>query len=55
MHMFSTPCDEGVSVCLCTLACVWGKRINIYTQWFCLEQVREDGGASTETIKKLRI
>lgn len=42
-----------MSVCLCTLA-IWGRRINIYT-WFCLEQVGEDGGTSTETIQKLVI
>ena len=40
---------------MCTLVCVWGRRINIYTQWFHLEQVREDGGTSTQIIKKLVI
>ena len=25
----------------------------MYTRWFCLEQVGEDGGASTETVQKL--
>lgn len=42
-------------MCLCTFVCVWGRRISIYTQWFRLEQVREDGGTSTQAIKKLVI
>ena len=55
MLMFTALCDGGVWVWLCTLVWVWGRRINIYTQWFHLEQVREDGGTSTQTIKKLVI
>ena len=43
------------TVCLCTLICVWGRRINICTECFCLGQVREDGGTSTQTIRELVI
>lgn len=56
VHIYLLHCVMGASAYVfCTLICVWGKRVNICTQCFCLRQTRENGEEITQTVKKLVI